>query len=287
MLLAAVHRTLYRYPVPATDSHNEVRLMPLTDACQTCHSFRLRVAPHARVHHYREPAGTVHHFTLREPHSTLEVEGTAVVETHLSDPLHGVNLVTPDLDHYSQESVRQAYAEYLAPSPYVGIHPEAAEIAEVTRRRSNGSVADFAIVLNRMLHELLEYDPDVTHVHSTVEEVLRLRAGVCQDFAHAMIAICRAIGIPARYVSGYLYYRISEPVRGAQATHAWVEVPLPDGRWFAMDPTNNLLANDHYIRVHTGRDYRDVAPTRGVYVGLPAETLEVSVTVEPAVHAPA
>jgi transglutaminase-like putative cysteine protease len=148
------------------------------------------------------------------------------------------------------------------------------------RRGAGEAVVDFLLKLSRHLFESFSYDPDVTHVHSTVDEVLELGAGVCQDFAHVMIGCCRTQGIPARYVSGYLYSQQGSDMRGNEAMHAWVECALPDGRWLALDPTNNLLANDLYVRVHVGRDYSEVAPTRGVYMGTPAQSLEVTLSVE-------
>ena len=141
------------------------------------------------------------------------------------------------------------------------------------------SAASFLLRLNEHLHGYLSYDPDATHVYSTLEDVVAACGGVCQDFAHFALACARSAGIPARYVSGYLYGGPGSYLRGESATHAWFECLLPGGRWLALDPTNNLVAGDHYIRVHVGRDYTDVSPTRGAYVGCPASKLDVSVKV--------
>jgi transglutaminase-like putative cysteine protease len=150
----------------------------------------------------------------------------------------------------------------------------------IAKNRSNGVTSQFMLGLSQYLFENLVYDSDVTHVHTTVDEVLSLKAGVCQDFAHVMIACCRSIGVPARYVSGYLHSSRGSGIRGHEAMHAWVECPLPKGRWLAIDPTNNLLANDHHIRVHTGRDYADITPLKGLYKGTSAQKLEVEIRVE-------
>ena len=139
-------------------------------------------------------------------------------------------------------------------------------------------MAKYAIDLGERIHDLLAYDADATHVHTPLSYVIEHRAGVCQDFAHLMLACLRAKCVPARYVSGYLYSG-GEGLRGDEATHAWVECVLPDGRWLGLDPTNRCLANDHHIRVHTGRDYDEVPPTRGIYTGPQAERLEVEVSV--------
>ena len=279
MILKATHRTLYRYSMPSIESHNEVRLMPLTDETQACLRFDLTVSPPCKVFSYLEPGGTVNYFGVRAPHPSLEIVAEAVVETHRQNPFEGLNLLNPDWDEYSPTK-SQDQAEYLAESPYVTLHDEVPHIARHVRDISNGSVVDFLLNLAHWLNQELSYDPDATHVHSKLDEVLSLRAGVCQDFAHLMIACCRSQGIPARYVSGYLFVGGVDGMRGEQATHAWLECMLPNGQWLGVDPTNDLLVNDRYVAVHTGRDYTDVSPTRGIYVGTPATMLKVSVNVD-------
>lgn len=276
MILEATHRTCYRYPSTASASHNEVRLMPLTDETQICISFELMVSPPTDVFHYETVGGTVHHFSVRGPHRELEIVGKARVETLRGNPFVGLDMVHSDWDFYWQDSTKQANAEFLAPSRFVPYVPGVAMIAEQVRRDTNG-VIPFLMAMNQRIFDMVVYDPDATHVYSTLEEVLAKRAGVCQDYAHLMIACCRSQGIPTRYVSGYLYGGFG--IRGDGATHAWLECRLPDGKWLAFDPTNNLLASDHHIRVHTGRDYGDVTPTKGVYMGPMADSLEVQVSV--------
>lgn len=126
------------------------------------------------------------------------------------------------------------------------------------------------------------YDPQATDVHTTVEETLQLKRGVCQDFAHLMIAMCRAKGIPARYVSGYHF--IGDLQGGhadyEQASHAWVEAYIPNKGWVGYDPTNNGMVNWRYVKIGHGRDYRDIVPVKGVYTGLAAQTLMVEVDVK-------
>jgi len=280
MILRAIHRTVYHYSTPSFDSHNEVRLMPLTDDSQVCQEFHLRVSPTTKVFEYNEPGGSVHHFGLRERHPYLEIVAEALVQTTLENPFAGLNLLDPDWAFYDQERTKQDYAEYLSESPYVSFGEEVDRIALRAKADSNGSAADFLRKLTHWIHEELDYDTDATHVHSKLHEVLEVRAGVCQDFAHLMIACCRTVGIPAKYVSGYLYVGGEGGLRGDHATHAWVDCLLPDGRWLSLDPTNDLLANDRYIRIHTGRDYSEVTPTRGVYVGTPAKDLQVSVRID-------
>lgn len=274
MFLKALHRTTYRYPFASRESHNEVRLMPLEGSEQRCLAFDLRIEPGAKLFSYVEQGGTVHHFVVRTPHTALTIQAETTVETLLENPFEGVNLVEND---WAEEArLAERYPEFLASTPRVPVLDAAREIANAVPVRA--SVARYAIDLSDRIHALLSYDPDATHVQTSLAFVIEHRAGVCQDFAHLALACLRARGIPARYVSGYLYSG-EEGLRGDSATHAWVECVLPGGRWLGIDPTNRCLANDHHIRVHTGRDYDEVPPTRGIYTGPAAERLEVQVSV--------
>ncbi|MFQ3671588.1 MAG: transglutaminase family protein, partial [Verrucomicrobiia bacterium] len=130
------------------------------------------------------------------------------------------------------------------------------------------------------LHREFDYCPESTQVHTHMNDVLRLRRGVCQDFAHVMIGLCRSLGIPARYVSGYLFTNPGPgALRGTQASHAWCEVHLPGWGWLGLDPTNNQLVDPRYVRVAVGRDYHDVPPTRGTYRGPESREMRVEVEV--------
>ena len=136
--------------------------------------------------------------------------------------------------------------------------------------------------INGALHDAFDYAPQTTKVDSLIDDALRTRKGVCQDFAHIMIALVRALGIPCRYVSGYLFHRLETQDRSAQdATHAWVEALLPGLGWVGFDPTNNLLACERHIRTAIGRDYADVPPTRGIFKGEAESDLSVAVQVKP------
>lgn len=281
MLLRALHRTTYRYPFSSRESHNEVRLMPLEGDEQRCLDFSLEIAPAAKIFSYQEQGGTVHHFVVRTPHTALTITARTTVETLLENPYEGLNLIESDWAALSPLSDR--YPEFLASTPRVPILDATRELSETVPQ--GASVAQYAIDLGERVHDLLSYDNDATHVNTPLSYVIEHRAGVCQDFAHLMLACLRAQCIPARYVSGYLYSG-TEGFRGDGATHAWVECVLPDDRWLGLDPTNRCLANDHHIRVHTGRDYDEVPPTRGIYTGPAAERLEISVTVEEATPTP-
>jgi transglutaminase-like putative cysteine protease len=279
MLLRIRHTTLYRYHAPVTDSHTLVRLMPLTDADQTCLDFRLTTNPAAPVFTFVEVGGPVHTFNIRGRHTSLEITMEARVETRLTNPFEGILLLADDWSYYQTEAVREGFAEYLAPTRLVPLEPATKPLADAARQSSDPAAASFLVSLNRVLRDTLQYDSNATGVDSTLEEVLESGRGVCQDYAHLMLAVCRGAGIPARYVSGYVLSADGVETHAEQATHAWVECLLPGGLWRGFDPTNNLLANDRYVKAHIGRDYYDAAPTRGIYRGKAEQSLEVAVEV--------
>jgi transglutaminase-like putative cysteine protease len=136
--------------------------------------------------------------------------------------------------------------------------------------------------MTESIHRDFTYQSGVTDVTTSIEEIVAGRRGVCQDFTHLLLGMCRALGIPARYASGYIVERshseANAPSRGAGASHAWVEAFTPTHGWRGFDPTNNLVANEHYVKIAIGRDYSDVPPTRGTYHGGPSESLSVAVT---------
>jgi len=273
--------------------------MPLSDADQTCLDFRLSTSPTTEVFAYDTPTGRVHNFNLRAPHNELSIRAESLVVTHRTNPFANLQLVADDSDFYARDVIRQRYFEYLIATKRVPLEPETDRIASIARKQAGVGAASFLIALNRLLHRALKYAPGSTNVNSTLQQVLENRQGVCQDFAHLMLSICRRQGIPARYISGYLYTgepsddpqtqahrlqggTVDEESRGlisGDAMHAWVECLLPDGNWRGFDPTNNMVTNDYYVKVHYGRDYGDVPPLRGVYRGPFAHTLEVNVHV--------
>ena len=300
MRLRIFHTTRYVYPTQASESHNEVRLMPLSDDDQTCLDFRLTVSPDAHVFAYDLPTGRVHYFDTRVRHNELAIHAESLVITHRQNPFLFLPAASEDGEFYRRESVRQDYAEFLTATDRVQLHPEVDRIAAVAQKQASGAgTVPFLMALTRQLYRVLTYTPGATNVNTSILHVLEHREGVCQDFAHLMLAICRRQGIPARYVSGYLYTGEDLPRDASEtsssgsasdtdiphglvsgnATHAWIECLLPDNRWHGFDPTNNLLTNDYYVKVHTGRDYGDVPPVRGIYRGPFAHTLEVSVRV--------
>ncbi|MEP6755142.1 MAG: transglutaminase family protein [Chthonomonadales bacterium] len=281
MRLKLTHLTHYFYPGMVIEGQNEVRLKPIEDAWQQVVSYRLDVQPDVKSFLYNESGGPVEHFSMVAPHNELKIESHAVVDSLLINPFQEMNLLVDDMDIYGNRDFQDNYAEFLTPTDLVPLMSETADIAAEVRSQTDSCAASYIIALNTRICRLIEYSPGATHVHSTLPEVLADPRGVCQDYAHVMLAACRSQNIPARYVSGYVYSPPGDnSMHAEQSTHAWVECLLPDGRWVGFDPTNNLVVNDAYVRLHTGRDYLDAAPVRGIYRGPRANRLLVSVKLE-------
>ena len=236
--------------------------------------------PKTKIYEYETIGGVVNHFAVVDPHLELDIQTEAVVDTFARNPFEGLDLVSEDLIAPASESYRRTYAEFLAESPYVQLLPEISDIAAEVLVDSNRNLAQYVLNVKEWIFSRFTYQPNVTNVNTLLHEVLELGAGVCQDFSHLMIALCREVGIPSRYVSGYLYLGDHHELRGTQATHAWVEVLLPSGEWLGVDPTNDILADDRYVKVHVGRDYSDVTPVKGIYTGYGTQQMDISVGVQ-------
>jgi transglutaminase-like putative cysteine protease len=283
MLLRVIHQTHFHFEQPAEESRNEARLMPLTDETQVCRDFRLTIEPSVRVSSYEEIGGTVHCIDIPFPHRDLLIHAESLVETRRTNPFEGLNLIEDDSAFYTRGSVRQDYAGYLAPTRSVPAHPDAARIAGIARRYAGAATASFLLALTRLLYRLRVFEPGEAPARAALEPFLTRGGGISRDFTHLMLAVCRSQSIPCRYVSGYvLLDRNARSGQESDAMHAWVECLLPGGIWRGFDPTYNLLANDRYVRVHTGCDYRDVSPTRGLYRGPEGHTVDVRVSVRAA-----
>jgi transglutaminase-like putative cysteine protease len=274
--------TRFQYSAAIRQSVMELRMQPITEGSQHCLTFSVLTHPRARVSEYRDFLGNmVHHFNIPSEHTQLTIVADALV--HKSAP--------PELpDALGMETWRELdslledgdYWDMLVPSTFARPSELLRELASelgVDRRR------DPLTVLRNItegIHRSFTYSPQTTTVDSPIDESLRNRKGVCQDFAHIMTALTRQLGIPCRYVSGYLFHRVEDQDRSAaDATHAWVETLLPGLGWVGFDPTNNLIAGERHIRAAVGRDYDDVPPTRGVFQGDAQTELSVAVQVVP------
>lgn len=277
------HVTTFTYETPITESVMEARMQPRSDGLQRCLRFSLTPSPAARVMVYEDHDGNVvHHFDIPGRHARMTLTAEALVES-LPRPALPHRLGPRAWAHLDDINASGELWEYLAPSAFT--RPTAGLDAlrhELHLERGN----DPLVLLRRLMVEIysrFEYRRHSTRVDSPIDEALDTRRGVCQDFAHIFIALTRPLGIPARYVSGYLF---RDPSHGEpdmdDATHAWVEAFLPDLGWIGFDPANNLIAQQNHLRVAVGRDYSDVPPTRGIYKGnaVVRSALAVGVRVE-------
>jgi transglutaminase-like putative cysteine protease len=282
------HLTRFRYSHSISESIMETRMNPRSDSSQHCLAFSLSVSPRCRVFSYRDHQGNnVHHFDIPGEHNQLVIVAESVVEQQ--NVVETPAFLSPDawagLDALIDEG---DYWEMLLPSKFVVETPALTLLAkqmEVTRRDDPLMLVQ---ELNQRLFNYFEYEPRSTRVDSPIDEAIVSGKGVCQDFAHTMIALLRHVRIPARYVSGYLYRGREDHDRSTpDATHAWVEALMPHLGWVGFDPTNNLVAHRRHIRTAVGRDYADVPPTHGIFRGKTESELYVAVHVEASDHAPA
>ena len=279
MKLQVLHRTHYVYAAPVRESFNEARLQPATAEGQTCHSFMLKVLPSTRLTHYLDfQFNCVHLFDLAEPHATLTIEATARVSTATTPPLPPDQATTPLADMERACGQLERCHDFLQPSRFVEPGPAAWRLG-LDMAADRTDTWQVALAITDHIHRHFAYTPAATHVHTHMRDVLRLQRGVCQDFAHVMLGVCRALKLPARYVSGYLYNGPADQLRGAQASHAWVEVFLPEFGWRGLDPTNDCQPDEHYVKVAVGRDYADVTPITGTYRGTSQRMMTVDVLV--------
>jgi transglutaminase-like putative cysteine protease len=284
MFYAIRHFTRYRYSRPVWQSMMEVRMHPRSEGNQRCFVFQLSVNPRARIFGYTDSYGNlVHHFDLPSRHGQLTIISDALVNID-SQP------AIPEVQNYDgwqelEELIeKKDYWDMLMPSHFARSSPELEQLAVeigATERKGRSPLAflrDIASGVNRSF----SYVKKSTAVNSPIEDALRSRQGVCQDFAHIMIALVRNARIPCRYVSGYLYHS-SETAHPAAdgATHAWVEALLPGIGWVGFDPTIDGLASEKHIRTAIGRDYADVPPTMGMMKGKADTHLQVRVRVTP------
>ena len=282
------HTTTYAYSNAVSVCHNELHLCPRQRRHQTCAFHELLVYPETpvvsrSVDYFGNP---VTYFTLQEPHRTLTLTANSVVEVASVE-------VPPLAASAAWEGVRDGLrgdrsaegleaVQFVFDSPYVMTSAELLAYAapSFTPRRP---LLEAVWELTERIHAEFMYDPGATAVNTPLGDVIRHRRGVCQDFAHLQIGCLRALGLAARYVSGYLASQPSEPnpLVGAESSHAWLSVHCPGHGWVDVDPTNRLWPSDRHITVAIGRDYGDVSPIKGVFLGGGDHTLEVAVDVMP------
>lgn len=289
MEFAVRHRTIYRYLQEVAHSHHVLHLQPRESAAQSVRDALIEVSPAParrmkRADAFGNPAEWL---SLDEPHSTLEILSECRVTT-APPPL------PPSVGQGPWEQVREVLekpkagedreaVQYLFDSPYVWFTADLAAYARASVTPAK-PLLPACMDLMAAIHRDFRYDTTVTDVSTPVDRVFAIRAGVCQDLAHLMIACLRALGLPARYVSGYLLTRPppgQDKLLGADASHAWLAVYVPGHGWVDFDPTNNLVPKDGHVTVSWGRDYGDVAPINGIVNGGGEHLIEVAVDVIP------
>lgn len=285
MRLQVVHETHYSYSSPVLLSQQLLHLRPRSLAGQSCLAYRLSVEPRPGELAEREDffGNRVAQLLIAAPHDELVVRAASTLEV---DPRERAALGLPRVPwETAAVQARDAGAAFLYESPHVETSRELLEYA-VPSFPGGRPVLDGLRDLARRIHGEFQFDPTATSVSTPLREVMKRRRGVCQDFAHLMIGALRALGLAARYVSGYL---LTDPppgrarLVGADASHAWVSAYCGEGAgWVDLDPTNDCVVDDEHVTLAWGRDFSDVTPMRGVILGGGNQLLAVRVTVSPA-----
>lgn len=264
------HMTRFSYSDPAYASYNEVRVVPQTNSHQTRLEAKLATTPHAAQYTYWDYFGTqVVAFNIDQGHLDLHITSSSLVETRPSDP-------QPTCTWSDVEEAQDTLCEYLVPTDQTAPDDELSVVAGELRAASPSATIDAVM---GWVNDRLEYVPGVTGVQTSATEAARAGRGVCQDFAHLSLALLRASGVPARYVSGYLHpgtdAEIGDQVSGE--SHAWIDAWA--GSWWAFDPTNAIDVGVRHVMVARGRDYSDVPPVKGVYAGNADNSMSIEVVI--------
>ncbi|MCX8089027.1 MAG: transglutaminase domain-containing protein [Meiothermus ruber] len=269
MLLSVYHLTEYFYPDAARDSFNELWLYPVDDHRQGLLEFRLNIAPdvmpRSRQDYFHN---RIYSFHVTHPHTRLRVEMRARVLTFATpEPL--------PVPVQALSSLESRFFEFLAPTSRVPLHYNWLELLGLRPPNPQESLHSYLLEVTEHLHRSFRYDAAATELNTPLIQFVEGRAGVCQDYAQAMLAVLRSVGIPARYVSGYLATGV-----GSQGSHAWVEAFVPGSGWYGYDPTNNSTITEQYVKKAHGRDYDDCPPLKGLRRGGGKEQLNVLVQVK-------
>lgn len=282
MIYQLRHLTRYSYALPVTATHSELRLTPRELPWQHVVSSTIRVDPQFELkRRFLDYFGnSARYCSVLTPHHQLTVTAESIVEVSETNPLMPAatlpwEQVRTSLRAWHDPPALAAF-EFVAASRYVGWNAAIADYA-ASSLWPGRPILEAATELSGRVHRDFKYLPDSTGIDTSVEEVFRSRRGVCQDFAHLLIAMLRAHGLAARYVSGYL----RSGNIGAEASHAWVGVYLPGHGWVDLDPTNDVVVATAHITLAWGRDYGDVTPVKGVTMGGGEHTIEVQVRVDP------
>jgi len=269
------HTTKYIYDSPVRDSANQIILFPIKDEYQDVLKQEITISGNPlldkHVDYYGNEVGS---FTYIEPHMVLMVSSKILVNTH-----HKALPVNDIFPAHQWEDLKRLqnivpYIDFLKQEYFEGLY-ELKAIVD-TERAKDDTPYQVALRFCQYVYDNFNYIKGVTTVDTTLDEIWKIKAGVCQDFAHILMEMLRMVNIPSRYVSGY----ICNGMRGEGATHAWTEAYIPDYGWLGLDPTNNCIANETHVRLAVGRNFSDCSPVKGVYKGAAKHRLEVAVSVD-------
>ncbi|MGA2030088.1 MAG: transglutaminase family protein [Verrucomicrobiota bacterium] len=287
MTYDVIHRTIYEYTAPVTVSHNVTRLEPRTTAMQARGNFSLKILPQPALRKARTDyfGNQLCFFSIQEIHQRLEIVSTSrVLVEAKKTPEPETSLIWEEAAKLFRDPVAPEIVEpyqFVFDSPQVRASFDLSDYTLESFPKETPLLVG-ALDLTRRIFEDFTFDPKATTIATPLEEVLEKRRGVCQDFAHLGIACLRSLGLPARYVSGYLRTRPAEGkerLAGADASHAWFSIFCPNVGWLDFDPTNNLQPGEEHITVAYGRDFSDVSPVAGILTGGGRHEVKVAVDV--------
>ncbi|HLI93608.1 MAG TPA: transglutaminase family protein [Puia sp.] len=271
------HITKYTYEGPVRDSANQIVLFPVKDEYQDVLRQDLSITGDPPVEIYKDYYGNeVGSFTHAEPHTSLTIDSSVEVVTRSRPALQ--DTADKEMQWALLEQIRWQvpYIDFLKQEQFSSL-AEVLESVCPDKARTQTPLAA-ALQLRTYVYETFKYIKGLTSVETTLDEVWKLKAGVCQDFAHMLLVFLKQIQIPARYVSGYICTN-KNGMRGEGATHAWIEAYIPFNGWVGLDPTNNCIADDLHVRLAMGRSFSDCSPVKGTYKGSAGQQLEVGVSV--------
>jgi transglutaminase-like putative cysteine protease len=278
------HTTCYSYDQPIRRSVHRLHLRPIDDARQNLLLYQLAIEPHVQVIEYEDVFGNwSQRFDLNEPYTALTITAESLVELIDIDPFAfaGLPIRPPSWPLVWMPWERTMLVPYLTPDELPDTQlQELYDYGMQFVSRNNGDLMETLFALNLSLFRDYRYVPGCTDLGTTAYQVFLNRAGVCQDFTNLFITLARLLGVPARYVCGYIHTGNNGDTRaGSDATHAWVELYIPNIGWKGFDPTNGVLPQTDHVRVAVGRHYRDATPTAGTLYSRANETLRVDVEV--------
>jgi transglutaminase-like putative cysteine protease len=272
------HITRYIYESPVRDSANQIILFPIKDEYQDVIKQELTItgnpAVDTHIDYYGNEVGS---FTYSDPHSVLTINSKVLVATkHRPLPINDI-FPSHQWEDLKRLQFMVPYIDFLKQEYFDGIN----ELRAIVDNEKAKDDTPYQVTLRfcQYVYDNFDYIKGVTTVETKLDEIWKLKAGVCQDFAHMLMEMLRMVQIPARYVSGYICTSKND-MRGEGATHAWAEAYIPDYGWLGIDPTNNCIANETHVRLAVGRNFSDCSPVKGVYKGSSNHKLEVAVSVD-------